>query len=832
MVGPLPGGRTYRCSRGTLLQAGRIRNFSFASVPAMPPTVKENGLLTARPGTAQRPASTTTSHADATIKQQPVALEVPVTVNGARTIEGSDKREPVSESTKTVLVFGNGAVIRLSSSVAPGQLLFLTNERTKKEVVCQVVKSKNYRNVSGYVELEFTESVVGFWGMRFPSDRIGSGPQPVPPAPVAVGSSSASGAPVIPRQIARNVAAPAANVTPGVLSAKPAVPVSVVKDPEPKLAEPKFVIPAAPKVEEHVSQKPVAPVAPLSSTLSTSFDPEAPLSLRSTTPPEPAVPVGPAAPVPATPDLSVNFAPEIPTAPASLTFDSPRASEAQASFLEPAKTLAAPVTSVSNLLSLFEAKPAAPAVVPPPPAPPSVDPETEGLKQHTARLQEQLSSIQFSGAPEVPATVSVQIPHASPVVIQKELAENAAKVLEMSRTHEPEPVPAAPAEPVKPGPLPVKSSLAVEELKIPAWLEPLARNAAAPSSTQELIEREKTKRLAEQPDIEETAAATITPLEEHHIPELPLPTFGDALPIDEEKSTRQSGSRSSNKGILITAVAASVLLLASGGWWYMQQQSAGVQAGPAPASNVQASVISSPAEILHSQPQGNAPPQTNPPAQSNPAALTNTSAKSNSAPNALSVVPAGASAATAHNSHPISNPAKAGAGATTSAAAQPVAEHPKKPILGEVHLATPKVRPSRHAQNGAETDPGIVLSNDEQPEPNAEAIDAGLVGGNAQPSAPVAPLAIGGDVKQAKLISAVPPAYPTLAKNQHVSGNVLIDALIDANGRVTTMKIVSGPTLLHQAARDALKQWKYQPATLDGKPVPMHLTVTIQFRLQ
>jgi protein TonB len=46
------------------------------------------------------------------------------------------------------------------------------------------------------------------------------------------------------------------------------------------------------------------------------------------------------------------------------------------------------------------------------------------------------------------------------------------------------------------------------------------------------------------------------------------------------------------------------------------------------------------------------------------------------------------------------------------------------------------------------------------------------------------------------------------------------------------MKVVSGPSLLHQAAMDALRQWKYQAATLDGKPVAMHLTVTIQFRLQ
>src|SRR5271157_2893051 len=118
-------------------------------------------------------------------KPQPVALEVPVTVNGARTVEGSDKREPFSETTKTVLVFGNGAVIRLGSPVAAGQLLFLTNEKTKKEVVCQVVKSKNYKSVSGYVELEFTESVVGFWGMRFPSDRIGAPtPASVPVAPL------------------------------------------------------------------------------------------------------------------------------------------------------------------------------------------------------------------------------------------------------------------------------------------------------------------------------------------------------------------------------------------------------------------------------------------------------------------------------------------------------------------------------------------------------------------------------------------------------------------------------------------------------------------------
>lgn len=781
----------------------------------MPPTVKENDISNARPEASQKSSSTPISTGETAIKQQPVALEVPVSVNGARAVDGSDKREPFSESTKTVLIFGSGAVIRLSSSVAPGQLLFLTNEKTKKEVVCQVVKSKNYRNVSGYVELEFTEPVVGFWGMRFPSDRISSAPQPAAPAP-AINSPAASGSLAALRPIA-----------PSIVAAKPAVPVPAVK-----VAEPKSV-PGAPKLEELLPQKPVAPAAPLSSSLSTSFDPEAPLTPRSVPPPPPVVPVAPVAPVSTTPEPSVNSAPAQPFTPASVVVDSPRASEVQASFLEPAKAPSVPITVVPNLLALFEGKQAASADDSEPAVQVFVDPETETLKQHTARLQEQLANMAFPEEPSKSETVSAQIPHAPAVIIQKELADKAAKALEQSNIHKPEPMAVAPAKLVPP---PAKSSLDDEELKIPAWLEPLARNAAAPSSTQELIEREKTKRLAEQPKpveeekVEEIAAEIATAPEEFKLPELPLPTFGNALPLDEERTLRVSRSRSSNKGLLIGALAASVLLLAGGGWWYMQQQSGGIPAGTAAASNVQASVASLPVTNSPSQSQGSALPQTNPPAQTTPPALTNTSAPSNSASNKLSVVPAVSSAVSARNAKSTSSPATPVHDVTAAPSVQPPAEQPKKPVLGEVELLKPKVSAARRTQNVGEPDAGIPLTSDEQP--SVETLNAGLTGGNAQPSAPATPVAIGGDVKQAKIISSVPPVYPSLAKTQHVSGNVQIDALIDATGRVTTMKIVSGPTLLQQAAVDALKQWKYQPATLDGKPVPMHLTVTLQFRMQ
>ena len=771
----------------------------------MPPTLKDAVNLTAKPESAARTASGSALPGDSAIKQQPVALEVPVTVNGARAAEGSDKREPFSESTKTVLIFGGGAVIRLSSSVAPGQLLFLTNEKTKKEVVCQVVKSKNYRNVSGYVELEFTESVVGFWGMRFPGDRISAAPQQATPAAVA-------------------------NVTPSVIPAKPAVPVSAVKDAAPKLAETKSVIPASLKPEDLLPKTPVAPVAPLSSTLSSSFDPEAPLSVCTPPPPPPVVPIVPAEPVFPAPEALVNSAPAQPITP--VLIDSPRASEVQASFLEPAKTPAAPVVStVTSLLALFESKPSTPELDPPPAVQICADPETETLKKHTARLQEQLSNMMFSEEPEAPETVSVQIPHAFPVGIQKELAESPAKALEQSKIHTPEPVPAPPARvaPVKLESQSAKSLLDDEELKIPAWLEPLARNASAPSSTQELTDRARTKRVTEPPKVEEIAAETVTPAEKLHLPELPLPTFGSALPLDEDRITHESRPRSSGKGLLIGAIAAGVLVLAGGGWWYMQQQSGRVQAGSEPPSNVQASVASLPAVSSPSQPREKGLPQANPPLQSNASALANASAQSKSSSNTLSVVPAVQSPPAARNSQPISNPAHSGVSAATSASAQLPVEEPKKPVLGDVHLAKPKVSPGRHTQTVGEPDAGINLNSDDQPD--AESLNTGIAVSNNQPSAPAAPLPVGGDVKQAKLISSVPPVYPTLAKNQHVSGNVTVDALIDASGRVTTMKVVSGPTLLQQAAMDALKQWKYQPASLDDKPVPMHLTVTVQFRL-
>jgi TonB family protein len=103
------------------------------------------------------------------MRANPVALEVPVSVAGARPIASKDNRELFTEETTTVLVFKDGAVIQLSAAVAVGQLLFLTEKRSKKEVVCQVVHKRSHRPTSCFVELEFTEPEENFWGVSFPA---------------------------------------------------------------------------------------------------------------------------------------------------------------------------------------------------------------------------------------------------------------------------------------------------------------------------------------------------------------------------------------------------------------------------------------------------------------------------------------------------------------------------------------------------------------------------------------------------------------------------------------------------------------------------------------
>jgi len=100
-------------------------------------------------------------------RPNPVALEAMVSVTGANE-SGDGQRHLFSEETTTVLVFKDGAVIRLAAPVSVGQLLFLTNKKSNQEVVCQVLKKRSFKPPQSYVELQFTEEREDYWGVSFP----------------------------------------------------------------------------------------------------------------------------------------------------------------------------------------------------------------------------------------------------------------------------------------------------------------------------------------------------------------------------------------------------------------------------------------------------------------------------------------------------------------------------------------------------------------------------------------------------------------------------------------------------------------------------------------
>lgn len=93
------------------------------------------------------------------------------------------------------------------------------------------------------------------------------------------------------------------------------------------------------------------------------------------------------------------------------------------------------------------------------------------------------------------------------------------------------------------------------------------------------------------------------------------------------------------------------------------------------------------------------------------------------------------------------------------------------------------------------------------------------------------PVIRGGVVTAPRLLHAVQPDYPALANSNRIEGDVQLQALIDQSGKVISAKVISGPVLLRNAAIDAVRQWRYSPALLDGKPISMQYKVTVSFHL-
>jgi protein TonB len=139
------------------------------------------------------------------------------------------------------------------------------------------------------------------------------------------------------------------------------------------------------------------------------------------------------------------------------------------------------------------------------------------------------------------------------------------------------------------------------------------------------------------------------------------------------------------------------------------------------------------------------------------------------------------------------------------------------------------------------TDPGGGVDGVEGGAPGG--VIGGLVGGIEPPAPPPVPppprspsrpvpLRTSGAIKPPDLLHRVEPVYSAIAAVSHISGVVILEAVVDVNGSVESVKVLRGSNLfLDNAAVDALKQWKYAPLVIAGLPTPFVVTVTFNFRL-
>lgn len=83
---------------------------------------------------------------------------------------------------------------------------------------------------------------------------------------------------------------------------------------------------------------------------------------------------------------------------------------------------------------------------------------------------------------------------------------------------------------------------------------------------------------------------------------------------------------------------------------------------------------------------------------------------------------------------------------------------------------------------------------------------------------------------EANLIASRVPVYPEAAKSSRVSGHVVMQAIISKDGTVTGVHVTEGDSRLRAAAEEAVYKWRYRPYLLDGQPVEVTTTITVDFQ--
>jgi protein TonB len=113
----------------------------------------------------------------------------------------------------------------------------------------------------------------------------------------------------------------------------------------------------------------------------------------------------------------------------------------------------------------------------------------------------------------------------------------------------------------------------------------------------------------------------------------------------------------------------------------------------------------------------------------------------------------------------------------------------------------------------------------------ASGVMSGMGGGGpvVKVAPPKGPQRVSSGVMAGAKISGADPTYPPIAKAAHVSGAVVLHAVISKQGTIDKLEVVSGPEMLRSNAMSAVKSWKYRPYLLNGEPTEVDTTITVNF---
>jgi periplasmic protein TonB len=96
---------------------------------------------------------------------------------------------------------------------------------------------------------------------------------------------------------------------------------------------------------------------------------------------------------------------------------------------------------------------------------------------------------------------------------------------------------------------------------------------------------------------------------------------------------------------------------------------------------------------------------------------------------------------------------------------------------------------------------------------------------------PATPRPVSSGVMSGMLLAPIQPVYPPIAKAAGVSGSVVVEAVISKSGTIESLHVASGPEMLREAALNAIRVARYRPFRLNGEPVEVLTTITVNFRL-